>query len=158
MTHLQALRINNAMAEQFARSVDQYINKTLQSFGIYLISNYFAVMIIDTRESLRTNSQIMMVSMAVSEITRNTNSSNCRCYAAELSSNNFGILLNLLSNENMEDFIASVAVAYIDQLKTKYGIKVYIYIGNCLEGIDRIHHSMEQARMAMNYHVVMPDY
>ena len=134
------------------------INATLQSFGICLISRYFAVMIIDTRDSFKTNSQIMMVSMAISEITETISSLNCQCYVAELSSNNFGILVNLLNHENTEDLIASVAVAYIDHLKTKYGINVFVYTGNCMKGIDGIHQSMEQARMAMNYHVVMPDY
>ena len=130
----------------------------LQSYGICLISQFFAVMIVDTREKLKTNSEIMMASMAVSEITEIINSPNCQCYVAELSSNNFGILINLLNQENAENLIAGIAVAYIEQLKIKYGINVYICTGNCMEGIDGIYQSMEQARIAMNYHVVMPDY
>ncbi len=92
-------------------------------------------MIIDTRENLKTNSQFMMISMAISEITEiinSSNSSNYQCYVAELSSNNFGILINLSNQKNAENLIPSIAVAYIEYFKTKYGLNVFIYTGNCI--------------------------
>ncbi|HHY23574.1 MAG TPA: helix-turn-helix transcriptional regulator [Clostridiaceae bacterium] len=145
----------------FLQNEPNDINNTLQSYGIRFFSQYFAAMIIDTRENLKTNSQFMMISMAISEITEiinSSNSSNYQCYVAELSSNNFGILINLSNQKNAENLIPSIAVAYIEYFKTKYGLNVFIYTGNCIKGIDGIHQSMEQARIAMNYHIVMPDY